>query len=221
MGRQSQQRISNTKRAFNLAATNSFKKRSKTGGQLKIGGGFTFDSLVDCNICVAMEKKKSDTSVNVPHKPHHVLCVKNSKTQGKGDTSAHMTAVTAEEKYLKQLYNTPLAPHEKASMEHTTPAAAAKFFSARKPTTTLSLFAHDAPPPIDFCKLVGDLTSSPRFQEKHKTKGTPLAMIAFAFVVRDEVMNSKVQMKKYFDGLTITVPQSHNNYQSPLPLHHW
>jgi len=100
-------------------------------------------------------------------------------------------------------------------MEHTAPAVAAKFFSARKPTTTLSLFSHDAPPPIDFCKLVGDLVSSPRFQEKHKTKGTSLAMIAFAFIVRDEVMNSEVQMKKHFDGLTITAPQSPNNYNNP------
>ena len=44
MGRQSQQRISNTKRAFNLAATNSFKKRAKaTGGQLTLNGGTAFD----------------------------------------------------------------------------------------------------------------------------------------------------------------------------------
>ena len=83
MGRQSQQRVSNTKRAFTLASTNSYKKR-KSGGQLTLAGEAAFDPLVDCKICVAHAIKRVRPETVIPKRAHHPNCGKNTKTRGRG-----------------------------------------------------------------------------------------------------------------------------------------
>jgi len=88
MGRQSQTRVSNTKRKHQLASTNNSYKRKtglpKAGDQLTLFGERAFDSTIDCVVCSAHEKKKIRHEVDIPHRPHHVLCVKNKVSGGKG-----------------------------------------------------------------------------------------------------------------------------------------
>ena len=144
MGRQSQQRVSNTKRAHQLAASNSFKKRSK-GGKLKITGGVAFDSFVNCEVCVAQASKRFFPEVRIPHWPHHVLCAKNKEMQGKGLISQQQRGILKEEKYLQKLYSMPLQSDEKGSSAHLTPTAGEAFFRPRKSTTKIATTKKDDP----------------------------------------------------------------------------
>jgi len=88
MGRQSQVRVSNTKQKHQLASTNnSYKKKTglpKAGDQLTLFGERALDSIIDCVVCSVHKKKKTRHKVTIPHCPHHVLCVKNKVSGGKG-----------------------------------------------------------------------------------------------------------------------------------------
>ena len=119
MGRQSQQRVSNTKRAFQLSTTNSYKKK-KVSGQKDLFGGFAFQSEQHCPVCRAQAHNKQGGSIRVPKRKHHELCIKNTTTKGLGAVSEHMMNCNREAKELKSLYRAPLKYHEKASAVHLT-----------------------------------------------------------------------------------------------------
>ena len=117
MGRQSQQRVSNTKRAFQNAAYTSSSKKKKimNGGKEKIFRS----SELDCRICILQAKKRRGENVTLPHRPHHILCSKNGATKGKGFISDQSLANIMEARRLETLFNKPLAQHEKCGLIRT------------------------------------------------------------------------------------------------------
>ena len=212
MGRQSQQRVSNTKRAFQLARCT--KKKFKSGDQSTLMGGVAFLPERDCVVCKAQALARFTPNYRVPKRAHHELCVKNKRTKGKGAVSAFMETCYSEEKRLHTLFNTPLEPAEKGSAAHTTKAAVASFF---KPKCEKEITRAGAPPSssisesaattINFVDAVSTMTADPEFREKCKNKSAPLAMLAFATVVVDEVVR-KGMVSTFFEELSMTVPFS-------------
>ena len=174
MGRQSQQRVSNTKRAYQLAASNSFKKSKRGGQQTTLSGGVAFDPLTDCKICVAQAIKRVRPEHNIPKRSHHILCSKNTKTKGKGKISRQTLEIEAEQVRLKALFAMPLETHEKASAKHLTKEAGVAFFSARstvkndkkkaQPMPALTEMAHPRSSSY-YCNTVSTLTSDSAFAE--------------------------------------------------------
>ena len=225
MGRQSQQRISNTKRAFSLASNTSARKRAK-GGQTTLQGGIAFVSERDCQVCRAQSLAKLTANYRIPKRSHHQFCIKNTKTKGHGAVSAHNMACRTEEKRLEALFRAPLNSHEKGSAVHTTKEAAQAFF---QPVKARNVFAQQnqqakvesvpslptTTDPINYCRAVTAMTSDPVFQEKHKNKGTPLAMLAFASEVVDRVIRKQL-ISSSFNGITMTVPE----YPQAEPQYH-
>jgi len=74
-------------------------------------------------------------------------------------------------------------------------------------------------PSVDFCQGVSTLASDPAFTEKHTSKSAPSAMMAFADMAADRMINKKKTLD-HFDGLVMEVP-SHgeediNNQQCHL-----
>jgi len=63
------------------------------------------------------------------------------------------------------------------------------------------------------------LVQNPSFVESTKSNGAPLPMLAFAKIVVDDMLRRKeVDVQKYFNGLTMTVPSSYQ--QSMQPEYH-
>ena len=71
------------------------------------------------------------STYRVPNRAHHVLCVKNKNTQGKGPITKQNMTNTVEEKRLKTLYTNPLANAEKCSGRFTTANAVNTFFTPK------------------------------------------------------------------------------------------
>lgn len=219
MGRQSQQRISNTKRAYSLAGTNSFKKKRK--GQLTLVGEVAFDPLVDCKICVAHAIKRVRPETTIPKRAHHPNCPKNTKTKGKGALSSLQIATEAEEKRLQTLYTMPLSTSEKASGRYLTEAAGKAFFLGQTKkkhvapkmtsSSTGSISTVESSSQY-YCKAVTTMTADSSFQQKHAKKGAPLAMIAFAMAVMAESNNKREDFESNFNGLTMEVPPCKDNH---------
>jgi len=221
MGRQSQQRVSNTKRAYQLAS-NSNNNKKKKGDQLTLDGQVAFNAERDCKICGAKETAKFVEGYTIPHRGHHILCSKNKVTQGFGPISQANIQTAAEQKRLKELYFTPLKSNEKASSKFCTKEATTAFFSPRikkmePKTTTTSATTTTTSPPIDFGKAVVEMLSNDSFCEKHKSKSAPIAMIAFASVVVDKLIHPKDSslFQEHFDVLTMTVPTSAAGINNP------
>jgi hypothetical protein len=223
MGRQSQQRVSQAKRAYQLASSsrNANKKKKQKGDQLTLHGQTAFQSERNCQVCRAQALARIVAGARIPKRPHHVLCIKNTKTKGKGQMSQQNIATAAEEKRLSEHFNAPLAPHEKGSSRHATPQAAAQFFAPRKIT-------NPKPPPspssshlplqqVNFCEAVSNMVADASFREKHQSKSAPLAILAFATDVVEKVVRNKDEsiFDHYFNGLTITVPQSTSAFNNP------
>ena len=80
MGRQSQQRINQIKRKFNLASNSPQQKRR----QQTLFGGNVFDAIKDCQVCKARHLRTFIEGYRVPNGAHHPLCAQNSTTKGKG-----------------------------------------------------------------------------------------------------------------------------------------
>jgi hypothetical protein len=64
-------------------------------------------------VCAAKRLALTLKGVRVPKRAHHILCLKNTKTKGKGEVSRQQLEAEPREKCLHKPYNTPLAPHER------------------------------------------------------------------------------------------------------------
>jgi len=215
MGRQSQQQINNTKRAYQLAASNSFaKKKLKKGDQPTLYGTRAFDSLFDCKVCIAQSARIYRPEVVVPKRAHHDLCIKNTKNNGQGPVSELTYAIRAEQKRLFQHFSAPLQTHEKGASAHMTEEAVNNFFQAKPQSTkmasTVPTPSCDAKPLVSSVSLCGAVTkkvNNSAFIDKHQNKSAPLAMIAFAEEVADKIISPKGGLlKSHFDGITMAVP---------------
>ena len=224
MGRQSQQRVSNTKRAYQLACYSSSKKKKK-GDQLTLQGDRAFEAEKDCQICRAQSLARTFQGVRIPKRSHHELCIKNTTTKGRGRISQQNMATSAEEKRLKTVFETPLAQHEKASGKHTTAAGVAAFFAPSKTTINKSQNwnpkeePQKQPQQHDFCQAVTGMVTNDSFKKKHASKNAPLAMIAFATDLLEQQMSARStgssSFAQLFDGLTALVPESPDSHNSP------
>jgi len=126
MGRQSQQRVNQTKRAFQLAQTS---KKKRKGEQLTIDGQRAFQSERDCQVCKAKVLQRYISTATIPKRAHHVLCIKNTKTRGRGNLNQATVASEQEEKRLKAHFSQPLSQKEKCRGVHATKEAGIAFFS--------------------------------------------------------------------------------------------
>jgi hypothetical protein len=214
MGRQSQQRNSQQKRAFALASNTSRKK--KKGDQTTLLGGKAFVAEEDCEVCKAKAAQRFRPQTRIPKRAHHVLCLKNTKTKGKGELTQHEITCLQEEKRLDKLYNTPLQEQEKASWRHSDRAAGEKFFAPQKKNSIIVQKTNMAERKIsnntlsaaELCKGVTTLVSDLSFCEQHKDKIAPLAMLALAEIVASKTLKKEKDEMFHdnFDGLTMTVP---------------
>ena len=226
MGRQSQQRNTLKKRTYQLAALSNNKKQRPTSNQRTLDGGFAFDSSRDCEVCRAQALKFINSTYRVPKRAHNELCAKNKKTQGKGTLSTGEQARMAEEKRLLAAL-APLEEHEKGSLVHLMVANKTAFFKPRITTKPLAKMTspkesaggnNKGDPPItgdQFCHAVASMVTNVDFCEKHKGKGAPLAMVAFANEVCEKIIRNDSLFQHHFSGLTITVSpaESNNNPQ--------
>jgi len=185
MGRQSQQSVSNqTKRKFKLAQPSRRRKRD----QLTLDNQLAFQSDRDCIVCKAKSIKKFLPSYSIPKRAHNVLCGLNTKTKGLGELTTQTVANLEDNKRCKVI-TAPIRPEERFSGKHNSKAAAASFFAARVTTTTITktmteVLSVEKPTgivtPLSLSEAAGKLVSNVEFQERHKSKGAPLAMLAFA-----------------------------------------
>jgi len=219
MGRQSQQRVSNTKRAYQLASTGKTNKKRK-GEQLTLEGRAAFNPQKDCIVCRARHLATIVQGARVPNRAHSVYCPKNKTTKGLGPISEQNLATAVEEQRLKELFERPLNMNEKASSKHCTAAAATAFFAPKKKAPGKPKETDEPPPqgidvapPINFVKGVSDLVADAAFRDKHKAKSAPLAMMAFAEFVVANVVKSK--FPDHFAGVTMVVPPSPEAINNP------
>ena len=195
MGRQSQQRVSNTKRAYQLASNAKTTNKKKKGEQLTLEGRAAFNPKKDCVVCAARHLATFVQGARIPNRAHHVLCARNKTTKGLGVVSEQNLATAVEARRLKELFERPLNMEEKASSKHCTAAAAATFFApSKKPITTTTTKPKDAEvasaKSINFVNEVSDRVGDAAFREKHKAKSAPLAMVAFAGVVVEQIVKT-------------------------------
>ena len=223
MGRQSQQRVSNEKRKYQLAAANTgFTKRAK-GQQQTLVGTLAFNSEKDCIVCAAVARKRYQETVRVPKRPHHELCIKNSKTKGRGKLTVQAMNNLEDDKRYKHITR-PIQADERGSWKHSTKEAGTTFFAQRTRkqspetittttttttttiTTTTTATKRKGVAPLSLSEAVTKMLSDASFCERHKTKNAPIAMIAFAEVVSEKVIRKQSEVTAHFRELTITVP---------------
>jgi len=212
MGRQSQQRVSNTKRAYQLASNAKTTNKKKKGEQLTLEGRAAFNPKKDCVVCAARHLATFAQGARIPNRAHHVLCARNKTTKGLGVISEQNLATAVEARRLKEPFERPLNMEEKVSSKHCTAAAAATFFApSKKPITTTTTKPKDeevaSAKSINFVDEVSDRVGDAAFREKHKAKSAPLAMVAFAGIVVEQITKSKA-FSKCFAGVTMSVPPS-------------
>lgn len=221
MGRQSQQRLNNTKKAHRLRA----RGKKRKSGQLALQGKKAFDAAQDCIVCHARHVRDTMLSTHrAPNRAHHVLCVRNKNAQGRGPTTKQNMANTVEEKRLKTLHTDPLANAEKCSGRFATVNAANKFFTptqkAQQPAAIISPTTATTTPkqvvvtPFVFGKTVSNSMEDSSFLEAHKNKSAPLAMTAFAAAAMKNIVKPKL-FEKNFNGLTMTAPRCDVAFNDP------
>jgi len=188
MGRQSQQRIGNQhKRKHKLAGNNSTKRRK--GGQATLLGGVAFEAERDCIVCRARDSRNIVQGARIPNRAHHVLCIKNTKTKGNGNLNNSQLLTFEENKRYKALTQ-PITAAEKGSARHLPKDGGAAYFKIPMPdtaTTAKETMPEEMLTPMDLCQAVTRLTADTAFAEKHKAKGAPLAMMAFAEEVAAQI----------------------------------
>jgi len=224
MGRQSQQRISNQhKRKFKLCSNNN-KRSKKAGDQLTLDSDIAFDSERDCKICRAKSIKKFFPSYTVPKRAHHPCCIHNKNTGGSGPLTSQAMANVDDAKRYKAL-TAPIQPAERHSGKHATKAAGVAFFTPKpvamvqkKPPPPLPTLLPKEPQavltPNQLCDAVMKRVEDVNFCEKHKAKGAPLAMLALAETMVERIIRAK-DIMKYFNGLTLTVPNCEKACNNP------
>ena len=222
MGRQSQQRVSNQhKRKFKLAQPSP--RRRRKGDQLTLDKRLAFQPERDCQICKAKKYRQFVPGYPMPHRGHHELCIHNKVTRGQGAITEQSLATLEDNKRYKAL-TAPIQPAERHSAKYATKPAIEKFFKPIKTTTkavpptatTMTANQNDSVSPLQLSRAVKELTEDAEFREKHKSKGPPLAMIAFAHTVQEKIINGqKDSFHEHFKGIEMEVPVSHeeNNPQ--------
>jgi len=223
MGRQSQQRASNQhKRAFKLSSNN---KKGHKGDQLTLEGTVAFQADRDCQICKAKSIERFLPSCSVPMRAHHVLCSLNSTTRGLGEITEQSINSLADNERCKTL-TAPVRPEERFGGFNNNKVAASTFFEKRKgaanetmttTTTTTTSTTEDEVSPLSLFDGVEKLLNSVEFQQKHKGKSAPLAIVAFASEVSDQIVRHKEKetSHKHFEGLQMTVPRCHLGNSNP------
>jgi len=226
MGRQSQQRVSNQhKRKYKLCSNNNRKK--KKGDQLTLQGDVASNPERDCIICRAKSIKKLYLpNYRIPKRSHHELCPSNTTTRGLGELTEASLASLADNKRCKAL-TAPIQPGERYSGKHATKAVAEFFFAPveKNPKmTTMTAAAtatvqenteDDDVAPIDLSETVKRKVNDVGFRDKHKSKGAPLAMIAFADEVADKIITKKKFHDCFRGGVVMEVPACHGQFDNP------
>jgi len=213
MGRQSQQRVSNQhKRKFKLAQATRPSSQRRKGDQLTPDNQVAFQPERDCIICKAKTIRKLCYSEHkMPKRSHHPNCSLNKKTRGLGELSEQSVASLQDNKRSNAL-TAPIQPWEKHSGKNAAKANAVAFFASRPNTKamTMTTINHSAEDfglaPQKLRTAVSEMVTNGDFDEKHKSKGAPLAMIAFASEVSDKIMHTKEFFFDHFRGIEMEVP---------------
>lgn len=222
MGPQSQRRLTLNERTHQLQSQSHYKKQ-KTGQQTLFGDR-AFDPLKDCEVCKGKQQGR-----NV-HRAHHKLCY-NKRGGTAAARSAAAMASLQEEKRLQEFFSTPLTEQEKCSGKYLTKEAVNGYFAPKKaaagkssaaattattPTKITSSPSITGISPDDLHSSVNQLLQDPKHVEKHATSRVPLAMLAFAKVVMNKIVNpSGINTHEYFNGITITVPATKDTLMGP------
>ena len=217
MGPQSQNRLTPKERTHQMQA-NSHKR--KAGGQLTLFGTAAFNPNSDCEVCKA---KLGGRNV---HRSHHKLCTNDRNKKGMLSESTIKQMKIDEE--LKNHFSQPLALEEKASSRYLTKEAGDAFFAVRNPpkkakndspttTTTTSDKAVSAVHFLadNFCSAVAEKISNKKSVDACANSKEPLAMLAFAKVVEDKIINNKKIIFDFFHDLTLTVPPCKEMHDNP------
>jgi len=219
MGPQSQRRLTLMERTHNLQASNHRKKKQRVTGQQTLFGDRAFDPLKDCEVC---KGKLVGRSV---HRAHHQLCYNK---RGGAAISKSAMATMQEEKRLQSLFSTPLTEAEKCSGRYLTKEATAEYFAPRtghsvsttvktktiiqtemtsEMTSTIST-GTSVVTANDLCRSVTTILEDPKFVEGNNSRAPP-PMIAFAKTVVEKILRPRgSNIHEYFNGLTITVPDT-------------
>jgi hypothetical protein len=202
---------------YQLAGSNSFpkNKKLKKGDHQTLEGNRAFDAEKDGEVCKAKALSFILKDVRIPKRAHHVLCIKNTKSKGKGALSDLAMAGLGDDKRYKEITG-PIRKDEMFSSKNITKEAAQSFFEPCKtiptiPTSETSTIKGVGINPQQLCKAVTALVNDNDFCEKHKKKGAPLAMIALAQTVMKDIVNADNGMERYFQGITMLVPDVPKN----------
>ncbi|KAG7367319.1 hypothetical protein IV203_029990 [Nitzschia inconspicua] len=211
MGPQSQRRNTLAKRAAKLKGSagysNKKKRIAKAGDQLTLTGEVAFDILRDCDVCTSRRLGKKER-----HRAHHKLCPNNRRTRG--ITSKTTLESDKYSKKLKKHYAAPLKQSEKLHSTNVTPEALTDFLEQRKRMATTNdgqgvLKKLKSPPPSsstaplpssattkrttlaadDLYDLVTATLKNEYFVETVRDKTPPLAILALATVVAEQVLD--------------------------------
>ena len=148
----------------------------------------------------------------------------NTKTKGKGELTEQSMASLADNKRHKTL-TAPIRAEERFSGFNNSKVAASTFFETRTTTTepmtaataAATIVVEEELSPLSIFKGVENLVNDVDFQEKHKCKIAPLAIMAFASVVSEQIIRHKDKelVYKYFRGIEIEVPVCHEGNNNP------
>ncbi|KAG7374499.1 hypothetical protein IV203_013594 [Nitzschia inconspicua] len=240
MGPQSQRRNTLAKRTAKLKGSAGYRNKKKTiakaGDQLTLTSEVAFDVLRDCDVCIDRRLGKKEL-----HRAHHKLCPNNRRTRR--ITSKTTLESNKYSKKLKKHFAAPLKQSEKLHSSNVTPEALTDFLEPRKRMATTN-DGQDvskklkSPPPSsataplpssattkrttlaadDFYDLATATLNNEYFVETVRNKTPPLAILALATVVAEQVLDpqkSKVPYHDIFDGISMRVPDCSMSYDNP------
>ena len=127
---------------------------------------------------------------------------------------------------FKKHFNTPLPLEERASSRHLTKEAGQAFLPTRNPPTNIakSLKSTTTMEPTkttgeflaeSFCREVMTKLNNKPFVEAHANGRAPLAMLAFAAVVAENIVRDKEKIFECFQDLTLQVPPCKDMHDNP------
>ena len=215
MGPQSQRRLTLQERTHQLQSN----KKRKTGQRTLLGEA-AFEANKDCVVC------KGRLGGRNVHRAHHRLCPNNRRT--KGITSTATLQQNKIDLALKKHFQTSPSTEEKASWRCTTKDAVVEFFGKRasapegkqpatpSPSKSMEVPVANALSASFFCEKVTALAKDASFSNGCSNNRAPIAMLALAALVVDNVV--RMNKLEYFNGLTFTVPGTKEMHSSP-PCH--